>query len=169
MTALLIENGRIVDPSQSMDRVARLLIAGGTIEEINPSDDDLSSDFERIDARNCIVAPGLVDLGTELREPGREEDETIESGGMAALAGGYTTILCAANTHPPIDSPGAVEFVRQKAQRARTCRISVIACVSRGRKGEEMAELGLLAEAGAVGFSDAPRPTRQPWMKPTSL
>ncbi|MEZ6089864.1 MAG: dihydroorotase [Pirellulaceae bacterium] len=67
--------------------------------------------------------------------------------------------MCASNTYPPIDSPGAVEFVRQKAQRARTCRIHVIACLSRGREGVDMAELGLLAEAGAVGFSDAPRPT----------
>ena len=159
MAALLIENGRIVDPSQSIDQVARLLINGGLISAINPDDGDIPPDVTRIDAHNCIVAPGLIDLGTELREPGREEDETIESGGKAALAGGFTTILCAANTHPPIDSPGAVEFVRQKAQRARTCRISVIACLSRGREGKDMAELGLLAEAGAVGFSDAPRPT----------
>ncbi|QDV66623.1 Dihydroorotase [Rosistilla carotiformis] len=159
MTPLLIENGRLVDPSQSIDRVARVLVTGGLIAAINPDDGDLPPNVRRIDARGRIVAPGLIDLGTELREPGREEDETIETGGNAALAGGFTTILCAANTYPPIDSPGAVEFVRQKAQRARTCRIHVIACLSRGREGVDMAELSLLAEAGAVGFSDAPRPT----------
>lgn len=159
MTAILIDNGRIIDPSQGIDRIARLLIVGGNIVGINPDDSEVPSEFERLDASGKIVCPGFVDLGTELREPGREEDETIESGGLAALAGGFTTILCASNTYPPIDTPGAVEFVRQKAQRARTCRISVIACLSKGREGEDMAELGLLAEAGAVGFSDAPKPT----------
>ena len=159
MTSILIENGRIVDPSQGVDQTAHLLIRDLVIGGINPDDSEIPDDVQRIDASGKIVAPGLIDLGTELREPGREEDETIESGGYAALAGGYTTILCAANTYPPIDSPGSVEFVRQKAQRARTCRISVIACLSKGREGNDMAELSLLAEAGAVGFSDAPKPT----------
>jgi dihydroorotase len=114
-------------------------------------------DYAVIDASGTIVAPGLVDLGAELREPGNEEDETIESASQAALAGGFTSVLCCSSTSPCIDSPGAVEFVRQKAWRAAGVRVHVIGCLSKGRAAEQMAELGLLAEAGAVAFSDAPR------------
>ncbi len=157
MTSLLIENGRLIDPSQSLDRVARLLVVNGLISAIDPSDGDLPSGCICIDAQDRIVAPGLVDLGAELREPGREEDETIQTGSDAALVGGYTSILCCANTDPVIDSYGAVEFVRQKAARAAGVRVHVIGCLSKGRLGEQMAELGLLAEAGAVAFSDSPK------------
>ncbi|WP_153557902.1 dihydroorotase [Roseimaritima sediminicola] len=158
MTSLLIENGRLVDPSQSLDRVARVLVTGGRVAAIDPGDGDLPAQVQRLDASGKILAPGLVDLSTELREPGRDEDETIASGSHAALAGGYTSILCSSNTHPPIDSPGAVEFVRQKAAKAHAARIYVTGCVSKQRRGEEMAELGLLVEAGAVAFSDSPAP-----------
>ncbi len=156
--SLLIENGRIIDPSQSIDRVGRLLIHGGRVAAIDPAEGDLPSEFQRIDATELILSPGLVDLGAELREPGNEEDETIATAGVAALSGGYTSVLCCANTHPCIDSHGAVEFVRQKAVKARGVRVHVIGCLSKGRAGEQMAELGLLHEAGAVAFSDAPRP-----------
>ncbi len=156
--AILIENGQVVDPSQGMNQSARLLLARGRVLAIDPSDDDLPSYFHRIDATGCIVAPGLVDLGPEFREPGREEDETIESGGAAAVAGGYTSVLCSANTDPPIDTPAGVELVRRIAAACNGPRVHVIACASRGRDGEQMAELGLLAEAGAIGFSDSPRP-----------
>lgn len=155
---LLIENGRLIDPSQRIDRLGRLLVLGGKIATFDPSDQDLPFDCPRLDASGKIVAPGFVDLGAELREPGGEEDETILSGSEAALAGGFTSVLCAANTMPVIDSPGAVEFVRQKAAKAAGVKIHVIGCLSRGRDGEQMAELGLLAEAGAVAFSDSPRP-----------
>ena len=156
--ALLIENGRLVDPSQDIDRTARVLLYRGRVAAIDPSEDDLPSYFHRVEAKGCIVAPGLVDLGTELREPGHEEDETIESGGAAAVAGGYTTVLCSANTDPPIDTPASVELVRRIAAACGGPRVHVIACASRGREGEQMAELGLLAQAGAIGFSDSPRP-----------
>lgn len=155
---LLIAGGRIIDPSQSLDRIGRILIAKGRIQAIDPSDGDLPPETETIDATDRIVAPGLVDLGAELREPGNEEDETIVTGSQAALRGGYTSVLCCASTDPCIDSPGAVEFVRQKAAQARAARIHVIGCLSQGRDGEQLAELGLLHEAGAVAFSDAPRP-----------
>ena len=157
MNATLIHDGRVVDPSQQIDRVARLLIVDDKIQSIDPSDGDIPDDCTHLDASGKIVAPGLVDLGAELREPGHESDETIKSGSDAALAGGYTSVLCCASTSPVIDSPGAVEFVRQKAAKARGARIHVIGCLSKGRQGEEMAELGLLAEAGAVAFSDSPR------------
>jgi len=156
--ALLIENGRLIDPSQGIDRVARLLLSRGKVQAIDPSDEDLPNYYLCVDARNCIVAPGLVDLGTELREPGHEEDETIESGGAAAVAGGYTSVLCSANTDPPIDTPAGVELVRRIAASCGGPKVHVIACASNRRDGEQMAELGLLAEAGAIGFSDSPRP-----------
>ncbi len=154
----LIEHGRIICPRQGLDRQGRLLLQDGKVAAIDPLDGDLPPNVERVDATDCIIAPGLVDLATELGEPGREEDETIESGAMAALAGGFTSIACSANTDPPIDTPTAVEFVRQKAARADRCRVYVIGCVSKGRLGEELAEIGSLVEAGAIALSDSPNP-----------
>jgi dihydroorotase len=109
---------------------------------------------ETLDAAGLIVAPGLVDMHVHLREPGREEDETIETGTRAALAGGFTSVACIPNTEPPIDTQAAVEFIHQKAARADTCNVFVVACVSRGREGKELADIGQLVEAGAVAFSD---------------
>ena len=157
MNSLLIRNGRVIDPSQQMDRVTNLLIEAGKIEAYDV-DESQVGDAESIDAEGCIVAPGLIDMHAQLREPGHEEDETIESGTRAAVAGGFTSIACIANTDPPIDTQAGVEFVRQKAARAGNCNVFVIACVSKNRGGEELAELGLLSEAGAVAFSDASRP-----------
>ena len=91
---LLIDNARLVDPSQDLDLSARILIVDGCISRINPTDGEVPATCERLDAMGRIVAPGLVDLGAELREPGSEEDETIESGSHAALAGGFTSVLC---------------------------------------------------------------------------
>lgn len=155
MTTLLITNGRLIDPSQSLDRVANLLIRDARIAQydVPPGNYD-----ETIDATGMIVAPGLIDMHVELREPGCEEDETIATGTAAAVAGGFTSIACIANTDPPIDSPAAVEFVRQKAVRAGNCNVFVIACASKNREGKELAEIGSLCEAGAVAFSDADRP-----------
>jgi dihydroorotase len=157
-TDVLIENGRLIDPSQGIDRIARLLVIDGHVAAIDPADGDVPADCPRIDAAGRIVAPGLVDLGAELREPGNEEDETVQSASDAALAGGFTSLLCCSSTSPCIDSRGAVEFVRQKAAKTRGVRVHVIGCLSKERAGEQMAELGLLADAGAVAFSDSPRP-----------
>ncbi|RMF44506.1 MAG: dihydroorotase [Planctomycetota bacterium] len=154
----LIEGGRLVSPEDGLDRIGRLLLVDGCIAAIDPADGDLPADVLRVDATDCIVAPGLVDIGTDLGEPGREEDETIETGTAAALAGGFTSIACSASTDPPIDTPAGVEFVRQKAARANRCRVYVIGCVSKGRAGEELAEIGSLVEAGAIALSDSPKP-----------
>jgi dihydroorotase len=151
MPNLLIQNGRVIDPSQGMDRVTNLLIADGRIAAY---DAQPAGQETMLEAAGKIVAPGLIDMHVHLREPGFEEDETIETGTAAALAGGFTSIACIPNTDPPIDTQAAVEFVRDRAARADHCNVLVVACVSRNREGKELAEIGRLVEAGAVGFSD---------------
>lgn len=155
MARLLIAGGRVICPSQGLDRITNLLIEDGQIAAF---DVQSAGDAQAIDATDMIVAPGLVDLHTQLREPGCEEDETIETGTAAALAGGYTSIACLPDTDPPIDTPAGVEFVRQKATRARHCNVFVIACVSKDRAGQQLSEMGSLVEAGAVAFSDGIEP-----------
>lgn len=154
----LIENARLIDPSSGMDRVGRLLILDGRFAGVDVLDGDVPSHVQRLDARDCIVGPGLVDLGTEFGEPGREEDETIQSGTLAALAGGYTAVALSTNTLPPIDTAASVEFIHQKASRADNCRVYALGCVSKERKGESLAEIGSLVDAGAVGLYDGPNP-----------
>jgi dihydroorotase len=155
MAKILIENGRIVDPSQGIDRVATLSIADGKIVGI----DVAANGYDTvINATDKIVTPGLIDLNVELQEPGWEEDETIETGTAAAIAGGFTSIACAPNTDPPIETQAGVEFVKHQADRVKNCNVFVLACVSKGREGEQLAEIGTLVSAGAVGFCDARRP-----------
>ncbi len=155
MTRLLITNGRVICPAQKLDRVTNLLIEDGKLAAY---DVEAGIDAPAIDASGQIVTPGLIDLTTQLREPGCEEDETIETGTAAALAGGYTSIACLPETDPPTDTPAAVEFIRQKAARAKHCHVFVVGCVSKNRDGAELAEIGSLVEAGAVALSDGTKP-----------
>ncbi len=159
MSTILIQNGRVIDPSQQMDRVTNLLIADGRITayDAEPGGQDTV-----IDASSKIVSPGLIDMHVHLREPGREEDETIATGTAAALAGGFTSIACIPNTEPPIDSQVVVEFIRGQAARADNCNVFVVACVSKNREGKELAEIGQLVEAGAVAFTDDGSPITSP-------
>ncbi len=152
MSTLLIQGGRIIDPSQAIDRIDDLLVRDGIILAVGQSSHKEVD--ETIDATGLIVTPGLIDMHVHLREPGREEDETIETGTRAALAGGFTSVACIPNTEPPTDTQAAVEFIHQKAVRADTCNVFVVGCVSRNREGKELAEIGQLVEAGAVAFSD---------------
>lgn len=148
---ILLEGGRVIDPSQNLDRVTNLLIEEGRIAAY----DAVATGGEAvIDAAGKIVAPGLIDMHVHLREPGREEDETIHTGAAAAVAGGFTSIACIPNTEPPIDTQASVEFVQHQAARADLCNVFVVACVSKNREGKELAELGQLVQAGAVAFSD---------------
>ncbi len=151
MPNLLIQNGRVIDPSEGMDRVTNLLLVDGQIAAYDATPGGQET---VIDAAGKIVAPGLIDMHVHLREPGFEEDETIKTGTAAALAGGFTSIACIPNTDPPIDSQAAVEFVHDQASRADHCNVFPIACVSKNREGKELAEIGQLVEAGAVAFSD---------------
>jgi dihydroorotase len=159
MPNLLLQNGRVIDPSQSMDRVTNLLVVDGRIAAYDAQPGDGQA---ILDVSGKIVCPGLIDMHVHLREPGREEDETIETGTAAALSGGFTSIACMPNTDPPVDSQGVVEFIRGQAARVGNCNVFVVACVSKGREGKELAEIGQLVKAGAVAFSDDGAPVANP-------
>lgn len=151
MSAILIQNGRVIDPSQGMDRVTSILIRDGRIVAYGAAP---TGQETVIDASGKIVAPGLIDMHVHLRQPGGEEDETIQTGTAAALAGGFASIACVPNTDPPIDTQGNVQFILSQAARADNCNVFVIGCVSKNREGKELSEIGQLVEAGAVAFSD---------------
>jgi len=159
MSTILIQNGRVIDPARQIDEVTNLSIADGRIAAIGQAAD---SHETVIDASGKIVAPGLIDMHVHLREPGHEEDETIETGTAAALAGGFTSVACIPNTDPPLDTQGAVEFVRHQATEADNCNVFVVGCVSKNRQGKELAEIGQLVKAGAVAFSDDGAPVFDP-------
>jgi dihydroorotase len=159
MTRILLRAGRVIDPSQKLDRVTNLLLENDKIAALD-APDNAAADV--INASGKIVAPGLIDMHVHLREPGREEDETIETGTAAALAGGFTSIACMPNTEPPIDTQGTVEFIHHQAARAAKCNVFVVACVSKNRDGKELAEIGQLVHAGAVAFSDDGAPVYDP-------
>lgn len=154
---ILIQNGRVVDPSQGLDRITNILLEDGHVTALDAHDD---GNMRVIDAIDRIVAPGLIDMNVQLREPGFEEDETIATGTAAALSGGFTTIACMPNTDPPTDTRASVEFIELQAARADHCHVKVVACVSKGRDGEQLAEIGSLHHAGAIAFSDGDRPIR---------
>jgi dihydroorotase len=151
LPTILITGGRIIDPSQDLDQIGDLWISRGRIQPPGSGYEEV----ERVvDAQGMIVCPGLVDVHVHLREPGNEEDETIATGAAAALAGGVTSLACMPNTVPAIDTQAAAEFVVLQAQRAQKANVYPVGAVSKGRKGEELAELGQLVAGGAVAFTD---------------
>ncbi|MBP5621806.1 MAG: amidohydrolase family protein, partial [Thermoguttaceae bacterium] len=152
--SILIENGRVVDPSQRIDKIANVLIVDGKIIGIGVPKDDVPAGAQRVDATDKIVTPGLVDMHAHLREPGYEEAETVATGARAALCGGFTSIACPPNTNPPIDTQAQVALIRELATSAKQCNVFPICCISKERKGQELAELGLLFECGDVACSD---------------
>jgi len=151
---ILIRGGRVIDPSQRIDRVADLWLAGGRVAGFEGGQEEGEGAEVVIDAAGLIVCPGLIDCHVHLREPGNEEDETIATGAAAALAGGVTSLACMPNTRPALDSQGAAEFVVLQAQRARKANVYPVGAVSKGREGKELAELGQLVAGGAVAFTD---------------
>jgi dihydroorotase len=150
--AVLLASGRVFDPQSRLDETADVLIAKGKIQKIGA---DLSKSFEgkRIDCSGMILAPGFVDIHVHLREPGREDEETVETGAYAAAAGGFTEIACMPNTQPPIDDRSRVEFIRERAG-GLIVSIHPVAAITKGLRGEELTEMADCLEAGAVGFSD---------------
>jgi len=153
MSSLLIINGRVIDPATNIDMIADVGIADGIIAAVGVSLARSHAD-EVIDAQGCLVTPGLIDPHVHLREPGMEDAETIASGTAAGVAGGFTTLCCMPNTMPAIDDDSVVEFIFKQAEMTGHCRVFPVGAVSKGRKGEELAEIGMMARAGAVGFSD---------------
>ena len=153
MGKILLKGGRVIDPVNSLDEFADVLVVDGRIEEVRPGLDE-SDDVEVIECGGKIVAPGFIDMHVHLREPGREESETIESGTASAAAGGFTAVACMPNTNPCIDNAAVVEFIKEKAERHGSVKVFPIGAVTKGRKGEELAEIGEMFEAGAPAFSD---------------
>jgi dihydroorotase len=152
MTILRISNGRVIDPSQNLDQVTDLWIRDERVLGVGPHP---STQADRtLDAAGKIVCSGLIDMHVHLREPGREEDETISTGTAAALAGGVTSVACMPNTEPALDSQAAAEFVHLQAQRAGNANVFPIGAITKGRDGKELAEIGGLVDGGAVAFTD---------------
>ncbi len=152
MITLRITNGRVIDPSQNIDQVTDLWIRGERVLGVGPHP---STQADRtLDAAGKIVCPGLIDMHVHLREPGREEDETISTGTAAALAGGVTSVACMPNTEPALDSQAAAEFVHLQAKRAGNANVFPVGAITKGRHGKELAEIGGLIDGGAVAFTD---------------
>jgi dihydroorotase len=152
MASLLIKNGHVVDPANQLDGEADVLVEDGLIAKVGKG---LQAKADRtVEARGLLVTPGLVDMHVHLREPGFEYKETIATGTHAAVAGGVTTVACMPNTDPPIDDQAIVHFIKAKAASEGRCRVVPIGCISKRREGQEMAEIGELKRAGAVGLSD---------------
>jgi len=160
--ALLIRGGRVIDPSQDIDKTAGLLIKEGKIIWLGEGT-PLEEDYAVMDADGLIVCPGFVDLHCHLRQPGHEDKETIATGTRAAARGGFTTLCCMPNTSPPLDNGETLNYVRTVAAREGVVRVWPIGCVTVGRQGEELADLNEMEmNGGAIAFSDDGSPVASP-------
>lgn len=151
MGKLLIKNGRVIDPANNVDKKVDLLVVGEKIAKIGSVGKDCDL---LIDAEGKLVVPGLIDIHVHFREPGNEEEETILSGSSAAVAGGFTSVVLMPNTNPAIDNQTSVEYAHRMARQARKTFIYVMGAITKDRQGTQLAEMGLMAAAGAVGFTD---------------
>lgn len=151
----LYRHARLLDPESGLDRHSDLLVEGDRIAALGPGiGDDLGSDTEIVDLAGLCLAPGLVDMRVQLREPGAEHMESIESAGRAAASGGVTTMVALPNTDPPVDDVSVVEFLARRAREVRLAKIHTCAAATKGLQGRELTEIGLLAANGAVAFTD---------------
>ncbi len=160
MKSLLIRDGRLIDPSQGIDELGSLLLSEGKIVwrgAIPPQ-----TDYDILYAEGMVVCPGFIDLHCHLRQPGFEEKETIATGTRAAARGGFTTVCCMPNTSPPLDNKETIDYVKTEAEKSSPIRVLPIGCITRGRKGEELADMAVMAGAGAIGFSDDGSPVKDP-------
>ncbi len=156
MSRLLLKGGRVIDPAQGLDGTFDVMIDGEVIEEVGPR---LSARGAQVlEVKGLVVCPGFIDIHTHLREPGREDKETIASGTRAAAAGGYTAVCAMPNTEPVNDQAGITRAIVEKARAEGSVRVWPIGAITRGQKGEELAEYGDLKEAGCVAVSDDGRP-----------
>ncbi len=152
MASLLVRNGRVLDPAQELDGISDVLLEDGRVTRIARGLQSPGSTV--LDASGLIVAPGLIDIHVHLREPGREDEETIQSGSEAAAVGGFTSICCMPNTDPVNDNPAVTSFILKEAERGALTRVFPIGAISVGSAGERLAEIGEMVNAGAIGISD---------------
>src|SRR4030042_5719773 len=168
---ILIKNGHIIDPSQGIDNIGDILIEDGKIQEIKMQKTPLhppltkggrrggnDSELKIIDAKDLMVMPGLVDMHVHLREPGFEYKETIKTGTMAAVKGGFTTVCCMPNTYPVNDNASVTEFIIRKAAQEGCCIVLPIGAITKEQKGEELAAIGTMKNEGCIAFSDDGHP-----------
>src|SRR2546425_6629855 len=153
---ILLTNARIIDPSRNLDFPGDLLIADGVIREAKQGIGaaGVPEGTEVVDCKGKVVAPGLIDMRAFVGEPGAEYRETFASASQAAAAGGVTAIVCQPNTNPVIDDPAIVDFVLRRARDTAIVHLQPMAALTKGLRGEEMAEIGLLKAAGAIAFTD---------------
>lgn len=153
---LLIKGGRVIDPSQGVNKTADLLIEDGRISSIG---DDIQTDGADVfDAAGLIVCPGFIDLHVHLREPGEEYKETIATGAAAAVAGGFTSVCAMPNTKPVNDNASVTRFIMEKAREAGLAEVYPVGAITRGSEGAELSEMAEMKEAGAIAVSDDGRP-----------
>ena len=156
---LLIKNGRVIDPAGGIDKKCDVLIADGKIAEVGRVKKTVQT---VIDAEGKLVTPGLIDIHVHFREPGDEEEETIASGSTAAVAAGFTSVVCMPNTNPVIENETDIEYIHRKARQTRKTHVYTMGAITKGLQGVELAEMGFMAEAGAVGFTDDGRGVQDP-------
>lgn len=155
---ILIKNGRVIDPANSVDEVADVYINDGVIAEIGKDLELDGANSEVIDAHGMVVAPGLVDMHVHLREPGQEYKETIETGTRAAVCGGVTSVACMPNTEPVCDNETVVRFIKERAKEAGYANVFPVGSISKNLEGKYLAEIGQMVFEGAVAISDDGRP-----------
>jgi len=158
---ILIKGGRLIDPKNAIDGRYDVLADGPVIEGISKNIGKVDSRTKIVDASGLIVAPGLIDVHCHLREPGFEYKETIKTGTMAAAAGGFTTIVCMANTNPVNDSRSVTEFIVDRAHAEGVCKVLPCGAITKGLKGEELSEIGEMFQAGIVAISDDGKSVRR--------
>ncbi len=150
-------NARVIDPASGFDGPGEILTGGEEILDIGPKlfDGKAPADAQVIDCDGMCVAPGLVDMRVQLREPGEEHKESLRSAGEAAVAGGVTTMVCLPNTNPVVDDEPTLEFVARRARLLALTKVYCYGAITKGLLGKELSEMGLLAKAGALAFTDA--------------
>ncbi|HOP86399.1 MAG TPA: dihydroorotase [Syntrophorhabdaceae bacterium] len=151
---ILIKKGRVIDPKNNIDEILDVYINGNIIEKIGKNIKEKGVEDFVIDATDHIVAPGFIDVHVHLREPGYEYKETIKTGTMAAAKGGFTSVVCMANTEPVNDNRSITEFIIKKAKLEGSCRVFPCGAITKGLKGEELSEIGDMFDAGIVAISD---------------
>jgi dihydroorotase len=151
---ILIKNGRIIDPAQGIDITGDILVIDSRIKQVASSIKEIPADCNTLDANGMVVCPGFIDFHCHLRQPGFEEKETIATGSRAAARGGFTTICCMPNTNPALDNKATIDYIKAASAADACIRVLPIGCITKGRAGKELADMGELAEARVVAFSD---------------